>query len=78
MKMIINGAYLDQCKKCSSKWLVCRFPNEFNIFCSGCESRYKINDEGKCSLICSDKNCLEWYLNDDKKEYLGECQKALL
>ena len=62
-KKCINGygADMEQCRKCSSKCLDCRFLNESNDICSECESGYKINDEGKCSLICSDKNCLECY-----------------
>ena len=78
-KKCINGydIYMDhQCRKCSSNCLDCRFLNESNDFCLECESGYKINDEGKCSLICSDENCLECYLKDDEKQYCRECKSG--
>ena len=68
------GAYMDQCKKCSSNCSDCRFSNGSNEFCTECINGYYVNDVGKCSLICSDKNCIECYLNSEGKEYCKECK----
>ena len=77
------GAYRDKCRKCQSHCLDCYYINNVQ-YCDKCEEGYKINDIGKCSLNCSDKNCLfchffsfyNPFVFPSEREYCYECKKG--
>ena len=66
-----------QCVKCQRNCENCQIHNH-RLYCIECEGGYKIDDEGECSLICSDNNCLDCYLDNSfdyfsSKEYCRKC-----
>ena len=65
------GAYLAECRECSSNCLECFYLYDLQ-YCRKCENGYRINNEGGCSLICSNENCSECYLFGGK-EYCKSC-----
>ncbi len=71
--LIKYGIDEEQCMKCPDKCLNCYYLGS-KKYCKECEKGYKNNNEGNCSLICSDKNCLECYLDSNGKEYCNKCK----
>ena len=71
------GTDYNECVKCPSNCNNCKIKDE-KLYCIECESGYRINNEGLCTLICSDSKCLDCYLDNSysyfsSKEYCRKC-----
>ena len=63
----------EYCMQCPNNCLDCYYYGH-RKFCTECENGFQINNEIRCSLICTDENCLECDLNYIGEEYCDRCK----